>query len=254
MDAKTVAINAAKKAGDILLELSKSEIKYQEKGKHDILAQADLKCEEAIIKEIRGSFPDHSILSEECGEEKKDSEFLWVIDPVDGTINFASGLDEYCVSIALLKDEEIILGVIYLPSLDKLYLAQKDMGATLNGKQLSVSKESDALKMLVAADMSSKESYRKEIFEIMKKISPYVRHIRILGSSAVHLAYLSQGRFDFYFMNKLNFWDYAAGILIVKEAGGIVTDFKGDKITRSSKNIIASNNKNHKNILKIIND
>lgn len=250
MDAKTVAINAAKKAGKIILKLSQSEIKYKEKKKYDILAEADLKSENIIINEIKKRFPDHSILSEESGEEDNKSEYLWVIDPVDGTINYANGLDDYCISIALLKKDDIILGVIYLPSLKRLFVAQKGKGATLNGNPIFVSKETDTMKMLVATDNTSIEPYRKEIFDIMKKVSSHVRHIRILGSCAIHLAYLAQGKFDFYFKNQLNFWDFAAGIIIVKESGGHVTDFEGNVITRASKNIIVSNGKIHDKILR----
>ena len=169
-------------------------------------------------------------------------------------MNYAHGLDEYCISIGLLRNEERILGVIFLPSLNKLFVAEKGKGATLNGKKIHVSDESELSNMIAATDNSSNEPHRSHAYDLMKKVSPEVRCTRIFGSCAIHSAYVAEGKFDFYFKSNITQWDFAAGILIAEEAGGLVTDFDGNKITKLSKNIVISNNKNHKRILEIFKD
>ena len=146
MGMKDVAITAAMKAGGILLELSKIEIKHQMKGTHDIVAEADLKTENAIISEIRKHFTSHSILSEEAGDIPGNPDHLWVIDPLDGTINFSRSIEEYCTSIAVEHKGQLVLGVIYQPTTDRLFVAEKDKGAFLNGKKLSVSNGTNNLR------------------------------------------------------------------------------------------------------------
>lgn len=136
-DFKQVAIAAAREAGDRIIELSKSDVAFQMKGTHDIQAAADLEAEQIIISKIRESFPGHSILSEEAGEDiKENDEYLWIIDPIDGTINFSRHIEEYCVSIALSHNDEIIVGVIYQPALGKLFWAEKGKGAYLNDSKI----------------------------------------------------------------------------------------------------------------------
>lgn len=249
---KQLAIEAAKEAGEILLSLSKQDIKYEMKNAHDILAEGDLKSEEIIIKKIKSAFPDHSIFSEEKGEESHNSEFLWIIDPVDGTINFSRHIEEYCISIALSKNDEVILGVVYQPALRKLFIAEKGQGAYLNEQKVTVSYESELINSLLATDNSSEQDTRKETFNILLKINTEVRHIRIMGSGAMHLVRIAEGQLDLYYKSRFNYWDYAAGLLILQEAGGKVTDFEGNPINRNSKNILASNSLLHNKALEII--
>src|SRR5476649_1022518 len=137
-DFKNVAVAAAQEAGDLLLELAKNPIKYRMKNSHDIQAEADLLSEELILRKIKTAFPTHSILAEESGEEIHESEYLWAIDPLDGTINYARGIEEYCVSIALCHRGQTILGVLYHPTLQLLIVAEKGHGAYLNGEKLEV--------------------------------------------------------------------------------------------------------------------
>jgi myo-inositol-1(or 4)-monophosphatase len=144
-DFQKVAIEAANEAGALLLELSKSTIKYQMKSSHDIQAEADLQSEELILRKIKTAFPTHSILAEESGEEMHESEYLWAIDPLDGTINYARGIEEYCVSIALCRRGQTILGVLYHPTLQLLIVAEKGQGTYLNGEKLEVSREKNSL-------------------------------------------------------------------------------------------------------------
>jgi myo-inositol-1(or 4)-monophosphatase len=251
-DFKEVAIAAAREAGAVLLEFSKSEVSYSMKNSHDIQAEADLEAERIIINKIRQHFPDHSILSEEAGEDEKSTEYLWVIDPVDGTINFSRHIEEYCISIALSRNGQIILGVIYQPALEKMFIAEKDKGAYLNGERLKVSANDKLINCLAGTDMISSELSARELnSKLFLEISPVVRHMRIFGSSALHMARLAQGQLDFYFKLHYNHWDYAAGTLIVQEAGGTVTDAGGKPIDRNSESILASNSAIHSDALAI---
>ncbi len=252
MTLKSVAIAAAKDASKILLALSKKKIRYTLKNPHDILAEADLKAEQAIIRRIKASFPDHSILSEEKGEEDNHSDYLWIIDPLDGTINFSRQLDNYCVSIAVARKGEVIFGLIYEPMANKLYLAEKGRGAYCNGKRLAVSKEREIINMILATDNSSKMDRRRKDYAILAAICGQIRSVRIFGTGALHLARLAEGHIDLYYKTKFNYWDYAAGTLLIHEAGGRVTDFDGKPITRESRNIVASNDKAHGRFLAML--
>lgn len=238
-----IAIEAAKAAGKRALELSASEIVYKKKNPLDILADADLEAE-AIIKEIiKKNFPTHSILAEESGEDVGDVDFLWVVDPIDGTINFAKGLDEYCVSIALEHKGELVLGVIYQPVTGELYTAEKGKGAFLNGKKIGVSSEEDMIDCLLSLDNSSDANARAQMVKILEKIWGNFRQLRITGSSAISLAKVASGKLDVYFKTNFNYWDYAAGIVLVREAGGEVCDLLGNKVDRNAKSILATNGK-----------
>lgn len=249
MNIKKTAIKAAKDAGDVLLELSKGKIIYQMKNKHDILAEADLKSEKIIIDQVKKNFPDHSIISEEDGETMQNSEYIWVIDPVDGTINFSRDLAEYCISIAVEHKGKLILGLIYKPYTNKMYIAEAGKGAFLNDKKIKVSDETDLINMLLATDSSATPEIRQKNYNILASICNEVRHIRIFGSGALHLAKVAAGKLDIYYKVKFNYWDYAAGTLLIKEAGGVVTDLEGNEITKTSKSILATNGKKHEAIL-----
>jgi myo-inositol-1(or 4)-monophosphatase len=253
MNIKKVAIQAIQEAGAVLRKLYNKEAKFEMKNKHDILTVADLESEKIIINKIKKYFHDHSILSEEKGEEKNNSEFLWIIDPLDGTINFSRNIDEFCISIAVEQNGQLILGLIFEPLKNNLYLAEKDMGAFLNGKRISVSCENEAINSILATDNSSKIETRQKNYSILSNICADVRHIRILGSGALHLAKIASGKIDSYYKTKFNYWDYAAGILLIQEAGGIVTDFQGNKINKLSKDIIASNKELNAEITQLLN-
>ncbi len=250
--AREIAIIAAKEAGSKVVELAKSEIHFKMKSSRDILAEADIASEKIIINHIKDNFPEHSIFSEEAGKDLKSSEYQWVIDPIDGTINYARKLEEYVISIALTRNSEPILGVIYQPALDKLYVAEKDKGAYMNTIRLAVSKETNPINALAAADNTSKSEIQKEIFQTLLDLSTNVRQIRIYGSVALHLAKIAEGSLDFYFKLKANYWDCAAGIILITEAGGKVSDFKNNEFSENSKELIASNNVIHQAALTLI--
>lgn len=245
--------NAILKAGSVLIELQRNALEIQNKNSHDVLAEADLASEKIIIDAIRENFPDHSIYSEESGKQLHDSKYRWIIDPLDGTLSFLSGLDEYCISVALEVEANLEYGVIYIPKLNKFYRAAKDKGATLNNQSIIVSNKNSLKDVIAACDMTSKESQRSELFNLMKNISKEVRQIRMFGSCAIHLAYLAEGKFGVYFKNASNYWDFAAGIIMVREAGGNITDFEGNKFDENSKNIIAANNSLHSHSMELLN-
>ncbi len=251
---KKIAIDAAQEAGAILLELAKTTITYQMKSSRDIQAEADLRSEELIIGKIKKAFPSHSILAEETGEDIRESEYLWAIDPLDGTINYARGIEEYCVSIALSHRGQTILGVIYHPVFQQLFVAQKGEGAYLNGQKLEVSNEATLANCLAATDNSSDLEARHKNLNLLTKVSDEARQVRVFGSGALHVARIARGQLDFYFKMHYNHWDFAAAALIVQEAGGIVTDIHGQPITRDSESILAASNVIHSQAMALLMD
>lgn len=254
MEFKEVAVLSAKEAGKTILEISERGFTSRMKGNpHDIITEADTKAEEIVVGMIRKHFPRHSILSEEMGKDKKDSEYLWIIDPLDGTINFSKGIQEYCVSIALEHKGELILGVIYDPVRDDLYVAERGKGAFLNGNGLKVSKERASNNMILAFDNTSNIRLRKMTYRILSGSCHSFRSIREFGSGALHLTKVASGKIDVYFNKAFHYWDFAAGKILVEEAGGKVTDFHCNPIEENSKNIVATNGKVHEELLKILN-
>lgn len=244
-DFKKVAIEAAKEAGSVLLELAKTTIKYEMKNSRDIQAEADLRSEEIIIRKIKAAFPSHSIFAEESGEETNESEYLWAVDPLDGTINYARGIEEFCISIALSQHGRTILGVVYHPLRQRMLVAEEGKGAYLNGQKIEVSGEPNLVNCLAATDNTSHLDDRRKNFGLMVNVADEVRQVRIFGSAALHLVKVAEGRLDFYFKLRYNHWDYAAAALIVQEAGGVVTDIHGQPLTRNSKSILAASGAIH---------
>jgi len=251
MELKQTALKAAKEAGQVLLELFKGERKYEMKTPHDILAEADLKSEKIIINQIRNDFPEHSILSEEEGEMTKSSDHKWIIDSLDGTINFEKGIEEFCISMAVDKDRETIFSLIYRPKLDKLYLAEKGKGAFLNEQRISVSEEEDFLNMLLALDNTSNIPNRKKQFSILTEVCGNFRHVRIFGSGSLQLARLAEGKIGVYYKLEPHYWDCAPGALLIKEAGGKISDFEGKEYKEESTTFLASNGKKHEELLEM---
>lgn len=238
---KDIAVKAAHQAGEYTLQFLDKPVAYTMKNAHDIQAEADLGSEKIIISAIKSAFPDHSIFAEESGHEDTHSDYLWVIDPIDGTINFSRHIEEYCVSIALCHKGEIILGVLYAPVLDKLIVAERGKGTYVNDQKVTVSAENKLIDSLIATDNSSSIEGRKRNLGLLLEFCPRVRHTRILGSAAWAMGRIAQGQLDIYYKTVFNYWDYAAGILIVEEAGGVVTDMKGQPINMDSPSILATN-------------
>lgn len=250
---KNIAIEAAKKAGKALLgeynHFNRSQVKL--KSRHEILTKADLLAEKIIIKEIKKHFPGHQILSEEAGREKTKSDYLWIIDPLDGTTNFSMHNPLWSISIALAYQNEIILGLVFAPGLNELYEGEKGQGARLNNKKIKVSKISQEKIINAYCHGHTDKAIKKAIgYYTKQKLNSL--DCRQLGSAALELAYVACGRIESIVIPGANSWDVAAGVLLVREAGGLVTDFSGRQWNLESKDIIASNGRVHKEILKVI--
>src|SRR5688572_30839764 len=190
-------------------------------GVNNLVTEADHASEKAIFSVIKKNFPDHHILSEETGEILQDSNYKWIIDPIDGTVNFAHGIPLNCVSIGIEKDGEMILGAVFNPHLNEFFLAEKGAGATLNGQPIKVSEESAALHACLVTGFPytyiNTPNGPLEVFEkFIRKGVP----VRRLGSAAIDLCWVACGRFDGFYEHKLEAWDSAAGYLMVQEAGG----------------------------------
>ena len=222
-----IMIKASEKASKVLIrdfgEVEKLQV--SNKGPSDFVTNADLKTEKIIIDELKKAKPNYSILSEEKGTETNKDNKTWIIDPIDGTINFLHGVPHFAISIALRDDNEIIAGLIYDPIKDEMFYAEKNNGAFFNNQRIRVSKKNNISECLFVTggeiEFNYDFSYRKS------------------GSAALDLAYVAAGRYDGYFQKKLNIWDIAAGIIILKEAGGLINEPNISKI--KDINIIASN-------------
>lgn len=250
---KKVALQAALKAGDILKRNRGRVKKVNYKGKINIVTEIDLLSERTIITIIKKNFPDHSILTEESEEQKADSIYKWIIDPLDGTTNYAHDFPSYCISIALEKEASIILGVVYNPLLDELFTTEMGKGAFLNRKRIHVSSTRDLSKSFLATgfpyDIRESKITNLDHFANFATRSLAIRRA---GSAALDLCYLAMGRFDGFWELKLSPWDTAAGTLLVQEAGGKVTDFEGKRYSIYSKHLLATNGKIHQQMIEVL--
>lgn len=249
-----VAKQAALEAGKVALKYFGKEHALEIKGgdSSNFATAADLEAEKRIIKIIKNNFPDHSFIAEESGEEG-DSEYIWVIDPIDGTVSFSSGLPTFVVSIGLLKNNTPILGVIYQVLTKDLYYASKDGGAYLNGKRIKVSDTKDLEKAMLGIDFAHRE---KRMGKTQKYILPLIDKVRYpisIGSDALLLALISKGVLDG-FATETNIWDCITGAILITEAGGKFTDNLGGEVDWSKMrlDIIASNGLIHKQILEAL--
>ena len=236
----------AKRAGEVLLKQFNNLESIRKKGKNDIVTSADMDSEKLIIKEISDRYPTHSILSEEMGSLDKKSDYCWLIDPLDGTVNYASGLPFFSVSMGLSYKNEIISGLVYDPVKNETFRAEKGKGAFLNGNRIAVSKTKNLEDSLIGISFRGKK--RPDYFDDLLRNS---RGARSYGSAALELAYVACGRLGAYVNPSLHPWDTAAGSLIVREAGGRVTDFNG-KETFPFDSTLATNGKIHDSILMVI--
>lgn len=252
MEFKTVAIKAVKVAGIILKSEFYDPKNVKGKAKHDVVSDADYKSEKAIIKIIKNSFPNHNIIAEESGNENKNSEFSWYIDPLDGTSNFVIGNPYFSISIALAKNNEIILGLVFNPILNELYIAERGKGAFLNGKSISVSGTENLSDSFIASAYSSGEKDIKRGLKVIEKLALNSRKLVINFSPALNLCNVARGRIEALVDNGTTSEDHAAGSLIVTEAGGKIQNYGSNTWDVSKIGIIASNNKIHNNILKLI--
>jgi myo-inositol-1(or 4)-monophosphatase len=251
---KTTLIKAIHAGAKEVLHYFNGTFKISNKeGVNNLVTEADHASEKAILDVIKSAYPDHQVLAEEGGEVIMDSTFKWIIDPIDGTVNFAHGIPLNCVSIGVEFEGEIILGAVYNPHLNEFFFAEKGLGATLNDKKIQVSEESLAIKSCLVTGFPYKYINEPngplEIFErFIRKGVP----VRRLGSAAIDLCWVAAGRFDGFYEHKLEPWDSAAGYLIVEEAGGKVTDHEGNKFSIYQHKVLATNGKIHDEMVRII--
>lgn len=248
-----IAIKTIKKSGHILLEYINKEKEIKLKGISNLVTQVDKLSEENILKSIEDNFPNHSILTEELGLINKNSEYIWIVDPLDGTTNYAHNFPFFGISIALIRNEEILLGLIYDPIRDELFYAMKDEGAYLNERRIKVSETEKINDSLISFAFPYELSLDEKNFLPFINFSSRTHGIRRTGSAALEIAYVGCGRLDGFWAKKLKPWDIAAGIIIVEEAKGKVTDFSGNKINIYTDNILFSNGKIHEEMIKILN-
>ena len=249
-------VKACRKASKILIrdfgEIEKLQVSV--KGPGDFVTTADTKVEKILIDELSKARPNYSILSEEIGEIKNDKEFKWIIDPIDGTSNFLHGIPHFAISIGLEQNNEIICGIIYDPIKDEMFSAEKGNGSYLNNQRIRVSARKKLKDCIIFTGGPGHNSKNMELsLKEYKKFSSEVSiPIRKLGSAALDLAYVAAGRCDGFWQRDLNYWDIAAGIILVKEAGGFVTDFEGNKGFVENKTILASNSKINEEMIEIL--
>lgn len=250
------AVRAAREAGKIILRAydDKNRLTIDTKGLNDYVTQVDKAAERAIIKILQEAYPDHSILAEESGShEIRNSKHQWIIDPLDGTLNFIHGFGHFCVSIALKINNVVEHGVIYDPIRNELFTATRGSGASLDSHRIRVNKKTSIEGCFLATGYSvRKPEQLDQNIKIFSSIIKQASDIRVAGSAALDLAYVAAGRLDGYYESDLQPWDLAAGSLLVTEAGGYVGDFNGGEDYLASGEIIAGNMKIYKNLLQEI--
>lgn len=220
-------------------------------GINNLVTEADHASDRAIQEVIKAAFPGDGIVSEETAEKITGSEYKWIVDPIDGTVNFANGIPICCVSIGLQRDGVMVMGAVYNPLLDEFFFAEKGKGATLNGNKISVSKKEEVLRSCLVTGFPytylDQPNGPLQVFErLIRRGIP----VRRLGSAAIDLCWVAAGRFDGFYEHQLNAWDSAAGYLMVEEAGGKVTDLKGGVYSPFQPGIIATNGIIHDDLVK----
>lgn len=244
------AVRAARLAGDVLVE-RRGKVSVEFKGHHrDLVTEADRLAEEAVRDVLLSAFPDHGIVGEESGETAGDSEYRWFVDPLDGTTNYAQGLPLFATSIALERNGELLVGVIHAPVLGETYTAVRGRGAWRNGEPLRVSEEKQLENGLLVTgfpyDMSPGQP---DNADHILTLVPRTRGVRLLGTAAIDLAYVASGLFEAYWDLTNAPWDVAAGVLLVEEAGGKVTDMTGGEFDLMRARLLASNGHLHDELL-----
>jgi myo-inositol-1(or 4)-monophosphatase len=253
---RNVLLEATKAAGAIIQEYFNGTFVIENKeGINNLVTEVDKLAEDRIIEVIQRSYPGHSIISEEVGDLPQDSEYQWIIDPIDGTVNFAHGIPLCCVSIALKHKDDLLLGAVYNPMMNELFFAEKGQGAFLNGEKIRVSTQADLAKSCLVTGFPY--TYIDAHNGPLQCFERFIRQgipVRRLGSAAIDLCWVACGRFDGFYEHKLHAWDSAAGFLMVLEAGGTVTDYTGAPYSPYQPHILATNGHLHADMLAVINN
>lgn len=227
-----VAIQAAKEAGALVKQAFDGTAALgstfkQENDTLQVVTDVDTAAEKLILDTLKQAFPDHAFFSEEAGEDTNTSDYRWVVDPIDGTSNYARRIPFFCVSIGLTYKNEPILGVVYQPITDELFTAEKGKGAFLNGKKISVTSDTAVSKAFVTVDRGKSQHEKERLVSIVAELTKHVRSMRMPGSGALQTCYVACGKFDAAIFNGLSFYDVAAAAVIAQEAGAQLSDFSG---------------------------
>ena len=251
-----VMVKACRKASKTIIrdfgEIENLQVSL--KGPGDFVTMSDKKVEKILIEELNKARPSYSILSEEIGEIKNDDEFKWIIDPIDGTANFMHGIPHFAISIGLEHNKEIISGVVYDPIKDEMFLAEKGNGSYLNNQRIRVSSRQKLKDCIIFTGGPKHNATDKEL--ILKEQKNFTEKVfvplRKMGSASLDIAYVAAGRCDGFWQRNLNYWDIAAGVILVKESGGFITDFNGNYDYIKNKSVIASNPKINKEMIEVL--
>jgi len=245
------AIEAAKKGGEVASKYFETELEHEIKDDKSFVTKADKETEAAILSVLKAKFPDHAFLAEETGESGNHPEYLWVIDPIDGTANFVNGLPLWAISIGLVKNGEVVAAVVYNPVINLLVHAEKGKGLWCNGVRLHVSaQEKD--KAMITVGVGKAPGVKDKLAALFRESPKFIKTYRYVGSAALELALLARGGTEAFISLGNSKWDYAAGVLLVQEGGGKITDFKGNSWQLEENWFIASNGVVHNDIIEIV--
>jgi myo-inositol-1(or 4)-monophosphatase len=244
----------AREAGALLLPYFQRRIGFEYKGDADLVTEADRLSEKLVVSRIRAQFPTHDIIGEEGTRRDTGSDYKWYVDPLDGTTNFAHGFPVFCVSLGLEYKGELIAGVLYDPTRDELFSAEQGSGAYLNGARIQVSKTKRLCESLLATGFPSHKRHKNPNIYFYHTITLRSHGVRRAGSAALDLANVACGRVDGFWEFNLNPWDTAAGVVLVREAGGMVSRFDGSPFRIDSREALASNGIIHQELMEVMAD
>lgn len=253
-----IALRAARQAGEYIVRASDrlDILAVSEKGSNDYVTEVDRAAEEIIIKLLQKTYPDHGFLAEESGSTDKGGEYCWIIDPLDGTTNFIRGIPHYAVSIACQYQGRLEHAVVYNPVTREEFTASRGRGAQLNGRRIRVSGRTNLDGALLGTGIPFRNHQSDKLpayLQTLGELAPQVAGIRRAGSAALDLAYVAAGRFDAFWEMGLQPWDMAAGLLLIQEAGGLVSDFEGGNRYLETGNVVTGNPKCFKHVLQVVN-
>ena len=247
-----VAVAAAEAAGEVLRSSFGREQTVRYKGEVDLVTEVDERAEGVIGEVLREAFPGYGMLAEEGGRRLGEGDSRWIVDPLDGTTNYAHGLPIFAVSIALERGGEVVLGVVHDPMRGETYVAERGGGATLNGEPIRVSDTDEPIRALLVTGFPYDRADMGAAVELFGRLTELTQGVRRLGAAALDLCYVAAGRLDAYYEKGLHAWDVAAGSLILKEAGGRITDYRGREVDLEGREIVASNGLLHPVLLEAI--
>jgi len=238
--AMDVALEAAQAAGAIIRDRFHSEKEVHFKGRSDIVTDVDLAAEKAILDLLMGEFPEFSILAEESKPVDGDSPYKWVVDPLDGTRNYAHGIPHFCTIIALAKDDHVIASVTYDPVREEMFTAEEGKGAFLNGTKITASETTELSRSLLSCDLGYVDEKAGLALDMVRSLWPGMYSVRFMGSSGLGLAYAAAGRVDLYFHHSLSPWDLAGGLILAQESGAKLVDRQGNDGALFTPSVIVS--------------